>query len=98
MVYEFLCFPVIVKRRCTEVLCFCEIKIDNPIRLEYHTEKISINSGEVNRKKIALSERQRVCDFRFTSLEFIYFRSLDIRSYRCLFSYFLKLPSAILLL
>ena len=34
----------------------------------------------MNRKKIVLSERQRVCDFRFTSLEFIYLRSLDIRA------------------
>ena len=42
-------------------------------------EKIFINSSEAIRKKIALFERQRVCDFRIASLEFIYFRNLDIR-------------------
>ena len=38
-----------------------------------HSEKIVLNSSEMNRKKIALFERQRVCDFRFTSDEFINF-------------------------
>ena len=38
-----------VKYRCLKILYFGEIKIDDPIRLEYHTEKITSNSSEVNR-------------------------------------------------
>ena len=35
-----------------------------------HSEKIVLNSSEMKRKEIALSERQRVCDFSFMSFEF----------------------------
>ena len=37
--------------------------MDKPIQLEYHTEKISINSSEVNRKKIVLSEPKASSQF-----------------------------------
>ena len=59
---------------------FLELKkVDYRVCLEYHTEKIIPNSSEMKRLKIALFERKRVCDFSFMSLEFVNFRSLDIR-------------------
>ena len=83
MRYDFSCFvsPCTVYTSCeTPSPLFIELKkVDYRVCLEYHTEKIIPNSSEMKRKKIVLSERQRVCDFSFISLEFVNFRSLDIR-------------------
>ena len=42
-------FTIPVTCRYPTILYFSEIKIEDPIRLEYHTEKITSNSSEVNR-------------------------------------------------
>ncbi len=53
-------------------MCICEINQKHRKQAN-HSEKIVLNSSEMKRKEIALSERQRVCDFSFMSDEFINF-------------------------
>ena len=65
-------FPVPVKHRYSGILLFCEINQKHRKQAN-HSEKIVLNSSEMKREKIALFERQRVCDFSFMSDEFINF-------------------------